>query len=71
MIKEIAAIQGIQTANATIFTISSLTNCTGGLFHCYLLDKPIGHFRGVGCILPLFYFGWKNLLANNIEPDGF
>ena len=30
---------------------------TGGLFHFYMLDKSICHFRGVGSILTfLFYF---------------
>ena len=30
---------------------------TGGLFHCYLLDESICHFRGVRSILSLeFYF---------------
>ena len=43
---------------------------TSGLFHCYMLDKPICHFRGVRSILSLlFYFGWKILLANCVGPD--
>ena len=25
--------------------------CTGGLFHCYMVDEPICHVRGVGSIL--------------------
>ena len=30
---------------------------TGGLFHCYMLDESICHFRVVGSILSLsFYF---------------
>ena len=30
---------------------------TGGLFHCYILDKFICHFRGVESVLSLlFYF---------------
>ena len=30
---------------------------TGRLFHCYMMDKSICHFRGVGYILSLsFYF---------------
>ena len=30
---------------------------TGGLFHCYMLDESICHFRGVMSILSLlFYF---------------
>ena len=29
---------------------------TCGLFHCYMLDKSICHFRGVGSILSLLFF---------------
>ena len=33
-------------------------------------DKSICHFRGVGSILLiLFYFGWKSLLADTVDPD--
>ena len=43
---------------------------TGGLFNCYMLDKSICHFRGVGSILSLlFYFFMEILLANNVDPD--
>ena len=43
---------------------------TGGFFHCYMLDESIRHFRGVGSILSLlFYFWWKILLANSVDPD--
>ena len=45
---------------------------TGGLFHCYMLDKFICHFGGIGSILSLLlslYFLWKILLANNVNPD--
>ena len=39
-------------------------------FHCYMLDESICHFRGVRSILSLlFYFCWKILLANNVDPD--
>ena len=32
---------------------------TGGLFHCYMLDESICHFRGVGFFLwHLFFFWW-------------
>ena len=35
-----------------------------------MLDKSICHFRGVGSILSLlFYFRWKILFANNVDPD--
>ena len=43
---------------------------TGRLFHCYMLDESICHFRGVRSILPfLFYFDRKILLATIIDPD--
>ena len=41
---------------------------TGGLFHCYMLDKSIYQFRGVRSILSLLFL-WKILLANTIDPD--
>ena len=41
----------------------------GKLFHCYMLDKSICHFSGVGSILLLLFFLWKILLANNVDPD--
>ena len=36
-----------------------------------MLDKTIGHFRGVGAILSLFYsiILWEILFANNVDPD--
>ena len=35
-----------------------------------MLDKSICHVRGVGTILRLlFYFLWKTLSANNVDPD--
>ena len=35
-----------------------------------MVDKSICHFRGVRSILSLlFYFGWKTLLENNVDPD--
>ena len=41
----------------------------GKLFHCYMLDKSICHFRGVRSILSLlFYFWWKILSANTVDP---
>ena len=34
---------------------------TGGLFYCYMLEKSVCHFRGVGSILLLlFYFMMEN-----------
>ena len=43
---------------------------TGRLFQCYMLDKSICHFRGAWSILSLlFYFSWKILLANTVDPD--
>ena len=42
----------------------------GRLFQCYMLEKSICHFRGVRSTLSLlFYFSWKTLLANNVDPD--
>ena len=44
--------------------------CTAGLFHCYLLDEALCHFRGARSVLSLsFYFLWKILLANNVDFD--
>ena len=35
-----------------------------------MLDESIFHFKGVRSILSLlFYFQWKFLLANNVDPD--
>ena len=35
-----------------------------------MLDESICHFRGVGSVLLLsFYFGWKILSANSVDPD--
>ena len=35
-----------------------------------MLDKSICYFRAVGSILSLlFCFGWKILLANNVDHD--
>ena len=35
-----------------------------------MLDKSIYHFRGAGSILSLlFYFLWKVLLANSVDPE--
>ena len=35
-----------------------------------MLDESICYFRGVGSVLLLlFYFLWKILLANNVDPD--
>ena len=45
---------------------------TGRLFLCYMLDESIKlcHFSGIGSILALlFYFWWKILLTNNVDPD--
>ena len=43
---------------------------TGRLFYCYMLDESICHFRGIRSILSLvFYFWWKILLANTVDPD--
>ena len=37
---------------------------------CWASTFVVCHFRGVGCILSLlFYFIFKILLANNVDPD--
>ena len=42
---------------------------TGRLFHCYMLDESIAHFRGVRTILSLlFYFWWKNPVSKQCRP---
>ena len=44
---------------------------TVGLFHCYMLDESICHFRGVRSILLLLFhfFLWKVLLAKIVDPN--
>ena len=43
---------------------------TGGLFHCYMLDESICHFRGVGSVLLLlFYFLMENHVSNHSRPQ--
>ena len=42
---------------------------TGRLFHYCMLDKSISRFRGVGSYFITFYFIWKILSANNVDPD--
>ena len=41
------------------------------IFHCYMLDESICHFRNRGSILSpsFFFFFMKILLANNVDPD--
>ena len=52
----------------TIISLTYYIYC--GLFHCYILGEFICDFRGVRSILSLlFYFRWKVLLANNVNPD--
>ena len=42
---------------------------TVGLFHCYMLDKSICHFRGGGYILSLlFYFLMENPVSKQVRP---
>ena len=61
---------GHQIMSSHSITVSINPLYTGGLFHCYMLDKFICHFRGIGSILTLLlYFLWKILLANNVNPD--
>ena len=43
---------------------------TSGLFHSYMFDKSICHFRGVGSIRHFYsIFDGKILSANNVDPD--
>ena len=44
---------------------------TVNLFHCYMLDKSISHFRGAGSLLLLFsIFDRKSCLtANTLETN--
>ena len=43
---------------------------TGRLFHCYMLDKSICHFRGFESISSLlFYIDGKILLAKTVDSD--
>ena len=42
---------------------------TGGLFHCYILDESIFHFRDVGSFLSiLFYFLMENSISKQCRP---
>ena len=42
----------------------------GGLFHRYMLDDSICHFRGSDLFCRFYsIFLWKILLANNVDPD--
>ena len=42
---------------------------TGELFHCYIIDKSISHFRGVTYFVAFILLLWKILLAYSIDPD--
>ena len=54
----------------TTILVSINSLYTGGLFHCFILNEPIYHFRRVRSILsPVFCFECKILLANNVDPD--
>ena len=45
-------------------------NLKSFITHYYMFEESISRFRGVGSILSLlFYFLWKILLANNVDPD--
>ena len=49
-----------------LLTHSILVDSSTVIYWC----KTICHFRGVGSIvLLLFYFKWKILLANSVDPD--
>ena len=56
--------------NVSLLKFLSNLLYTGGLFHCYMLDKLFYYLRGVWSALSLlFYFLLKILLANNVDPD--
>ena len=41
---------------------------TGRLFHCYILDKSICHFRGVGSIFFFFSILMENPVSKQCRP---
>ena len=42
---------------------------TGRLFHCYMLEESICHFRGVRSTLSLLFYFWRKiLLSNTVDP---
>ena len=41
-------------ASSAFFVFNPL--CTGGLFHCYMLDESICHFWGIRFILLLLFY---------------
>ena len=46
-----------RVASTTTYSFIINPLYTGGLYHCYILDKTICHFRGVRSVLSLsFYF---------------
>ena len=49
----------IQTSDSAIQSHGNYFNplYTDGLFHCFMLDESICHFRGVGSILALLLHG--------------
>ena len=62
----------VQAAKVSKSELSTPLNSlyTGRLFHCYVLDEFICHFRSVGFIYRFYsIFLWKILLACNVGPD--
>ena len=60
----------VQASSPTMFGCWFSSLYTNRLFHCYMLDESICYFKGIGSILSLlFYFLWKILLANIVDPD--
>ena len=56
--------------NTDSHELNPLYTSGSGLLHWYMLVKSICHFRGIWAILSLlFYFWWKILLTNNVDPD--
>ena len=56
-----AAVRGAVRPPMTLSHKVIILLYTGRLFHCYMFDESICHFRGVGSILSLF--------ANNVDSD--
>ena len=56
--------------NTPFFQLASFLNTLyiAGLFHCYVLDESICHFRDVWSTLSLLFL-MEILSANNVDPD--
>ena len=59
-----------------VYRLCCLTTCainplyTGGLFHCYILDESVSHFRSVGSVLSLLAkFLMEHPVSSKVDPD--